>query len=146
MSGTHPSDEVLQEFVWDPTACTAEAIDHIAGCPGCQEAVGAYRVLAAALKKQPAPAFEFDLAASVIARIEAPPLKRRKEGSLLTTVLIVLIVGVPAWLFRKSAYFVFTDMSAVFYGVLLATAAIVVGLFLLRLHRKYQAVINLINK
>jgi hypothetical protein len=60
--------------------------------------------------------------------------------------LITLVIGVPAWLFRKSVYFVFTDMSADFYWVVLAAAGIVIGLFLLRLFKKYQDVINLINK
>jgi hypothetical protein len=37
-------------------------------------------------------------------------------------------------------------MSADFYWVLLAAAGIVVGLFVFRLYKKYQDVINLINK
>jgi hypothetical protein len=146
MSGTHPSDEVLQQYALDSVTSTPGEIDHIRNCPVCREAVAAYGMLATALKEQPAPAFGFDLAASVIARLEAPREKKRKEGGALTGILIALIVLVPAWLFRKSAYFVFTDMSAIFYWLLLVAAGIAVGLFLLRLHRKYQDVINLINK
>jgi len=146
MSGTHPSDEALQQYMLDPTACAPGEIDHMASCPVCREATAAYRVLADALKEQPAPAFDFDLAATVIAQLEAPPQPKRKEGAVLTAVLIALVIAVPAWLFRKTAYFVFTDMSADFYWVVLAAAGIAVGLFLLRLHKKYQDVINLINK
>jgi anti-sigma factor RsiW len=147
MSGIHPSDEVLQEYVEGRSGCTPVEIDHIASCPDCQETMAAYRMLASALKEQPAPAFDFDLAAAVIAQLEvAPQRKKRKEGSALTAILIALTIALPAWLFRRSAYFVFTDMSAVFYWVVLVVAGLVVGLFLLRLHRKYQEVINLINK
>jgi hypothetical protein len=146
MTRTHPTDEALQEYVLDPAACTPEQISHIGSCPDCQDAVAAYRLLAAALKEQPAPAFDFDLAGAVITQLEAPPQRKWQEGSVLTAILIALAIVIPAWLFRRSAYFVFTDMSAVFYGVLLVITAIVVGLFLLRLHRKYQDVINLINK
>jgi hypothetical protein len=146
MSGTHPSDETLQQYTLNSASCTPGETDHIRSCPVCREAIAAYGMLAAALKEQPAPAFDFDLAASVIAQLEAPSEKKRKEGSLLTAVLIALVFGVPAWLFWKTAYFVFTDMSAEFYWMVLAAASIVVGLFLLRLFRKYQDVINFINK
>jgi anti-sigma factor RsiW len=147
MNGIHPSDEVLQEYVEGRPACTQVEIDHIAGCPDCRETIAAYRMIASALKEQPAPVFDFDLAAAVITRLEAPPQQRkRQEGSVLTAVLIAAAILIPAWLFRRSAYFVFTDMSAVFYWVVLIAAGLVIGLFLLRLHRKYQDVINLINK
>jgi hypothetical protein len=146
MSGTHPSDEALQQYVLDPSACAPGEIDHIAGCPACRETTAAYRVLADTLKELPAPVFDFDLASAVTARLETPPESRRKESAVLTVSLIALVAGVPAWLFRKTVYFVFTDMSAQFYWMLLATTAIVVGLFLLRLYKKYQDVINLINK
>jgi anti-sigma factor RsiW len=146
MSGIHPSDEVLQEYVEGRTACTPVEIDHIAGCPDCQGTIAAYRMLAGALKEQPAPAFDFDLAAAVIAQLEPPQQRTRQGGSVLTAVLIAVAIIVPAWLFRRSAYFVFTDMSAAFYWVLLAATGTVVGLSLLRLYKKYQDVINLINK
>lgn len=161
MSGTHPSDEVLQQYVWQPAACTAQEIGHIESCPECREAVATYGMLGEAFKEQPAPAFDFDLAAAVIARLKDAERTRqqglvarpgqqagrkREERPALMVLLIALIAGVPAWLFRKSAYFVFTDMPSAFYWVLLASGGIVVGLFLLRLHKKYHDVINLLNK
>jgi hypothetical protein len=146
MSGTHPSDEALQQYVLDPAVCAPGEIDHIAGCPDCRETVVAYKMLAGALKEQPSPVFDFDLAAAVITRLEAPLLQRKRQGGpMLTAALIAGSIIVPAWLFRRSAYFVFTDMSAAFYWVLLAAAGIVFGFFLLRLYKKYQDVINLIN-
>ena len=144
MSGTHPSDEALQQYVLAPAACAPGEIDHIAGCPECQEAAGVYRALSDALREQPAPTFNFDLAAAVIANLQTPQPKRQ-GGPMLTAALIAGSIIVPAWLFRRSAYFVFTDMSAAFYWVLLAAAGIVFGFFLLRLYKKYQDVINLIN-
>jgi anti-sigma factor RsiW len=146
MSGIHPSEEVLQEYVEGRSACTPIEIDHIAGCPDCQETIAAYRTLAVSLKEQPTPVFDFDLAAAVIAKLEKPQARKRREGSVMTAVLIATAIIIPAWLFRRSAYFVFTDMSAAFYGTLLVATGIVVGLFLLRLYKKYQDVINLINK
>lgn len=159
MSRTHPSDEVLQQFVLEPAACPAEETSHIETCPDCQAAVAAYTALISELASQAQPTFDFDLAAAVITQLQgaatptvpspaaptatptsAPPV------AALTIALIAAFIAVPLWLFRRSAYFVFTDMSAVFYWFVLAVAGIVVGLFLFRLYKKYQQVINLINE
>ena len=154
MSGRHSSDEVLQQFSLDPAVCKAEEINHIGSCPDCQAAVAVYKALTNKLASQPVPTFDFDLASAVIAQLEgaaaskadAPRAKQGKTGSVLTIIMIAVFIGVPLWLFRRSAYFVFTDMSAVFYWFVVATAGIVVGLFLLRLYKDHQKVINLINE
>jgi hypothetical protein len=154
MSGTHPSEEILQQYALDRAACQTEAIDHIGSCPECLATIAAYGALSELLSSEPVPEFDFDLAAAVIVKVREAkareqaiaPVREKKSGAVGMAIMIALFVGVPAWLFRKSAYFVFTDMSADFYWVLLAAAGIVVGLFLLRLHKKYQDVINLINK
>ena len=163
MSRTHPSDEILQQFVLEPAACSAEEINHIETCPDCQAAVAAYTALTSELASQTPPTFDFDLAAAVITQLQcaATPTATSPAGptatspapstpaspvAALTIVLIAAFIAVPLWLFRRSAYFVFTDMPAVFYCLVLAAAGIVVGLFLLRLYKKYQQVINLINE
>ncbi|HEV3410992.1 MAG TPA: hypothetical protein VG101_00880 [Puia sp.] len=155
MSGAHPSEETLQQYVLDRACCQPGEIGHIESCPDCLKAVGAYRLLTGELEIQPLPEFDFDLAAVVIRRIELAranelrqidPIRERKRSTAGMAALILLVIGIPAWLFWKSAYFVFTDMSADFYWVLLAAAGIVVGLFVFRLYKKYQDVINLINK
>jgi hypothetical protein len=146
MSGAHPSEEALQEYALDRLASSPVTVAHVEGCPECGAAVAAYASVMEGLKIQPKPVFGFDLAGAVIREIKAGSAEKRKRSSVPMAVVIALGAGIPAWLFRKSAYFVFTDMSAVFYGVLLGIAGIVVGLFILRLHKKYQDVINLINK
>lgn len=145
MNEKHPSEETLQQFVLERAACPAEEISHIERCPECLAVVAAYSALVNELSSQAVPTFDFDLAAAVIGKLEkaaVPPAKTPK----LTMVLIAIFIVVPLWLFRRSAYFVFTDMPAVFYWLVLAAAAIVVGLFVLRLYKKYQQVINLINE
>src|ERR1700722_15406736 len=155
MSGEHPSEETLQQYVLDRAVCQPEEIDHIAGCPDCQTVVAVYGLLTTGLAGQEAPEFQFDVAAAVRQRIEldrsaerwqAETNRDRKRSSLGMAALILVVIGIPAFLYWKSAYFVFTDMSAGFYWILLAAAGIVVGLFVFRLYKKYQDVINLINK
>jgi hypothetical protein len=146
MSGTHPAEETLQQYVLDRTACSPGAIAHIEGCPDCRAAAAAYTVVVEGLRTQPRPAFDFDLAGAVVRRLREDRVEKRKSGSVSMAAMIALGAGVPAWLFRKSAYFVFTDMPALFYWGVVCAAAVVVGFFILRLNKKYQDVINLINK
>ena len=155
MSGVHPSEESLQLYVLDRASCNPEEVGHIESCPECVAAVDAYRLLTSELEKQPLPEFDFDLAAVVLQQVtlirsqdrrQSDPARERKRSSAAMAALILVVIGIPAWLFWKSAYFVFSDMSADFYWMLLAAAVIVVGLFLFRLYKKYQDVINLINK
>ena len=150
MSGTHPADEALQNYVLDRAACSQEESDHIGSCPHCQSLIALYGVLITELDRQPLPAFDFNLAAAVMERVRVRPdavsTRERKSDIALAGTVILFVIAVPAWLFRKSAYFVFTDMSPEFYWSLLAVAGIVVGLFILRLQKRYQHVINLINK
>ena len=149
MNGAHLSEEELQQYILDRPACTPEDIAHLDGCPDCQAQAAAYSQLMEGLRQQSAPVFGFDVSAMVLSQL-APERKTERRVNRRThwgmAALILVITGVPAWLFRKSAYFVFTDMPALFYWAVLCTAAVVVGLFILRLHKKYQDVINLINK
>lgn len=161
MSGTHPSEEILQRYGLDRAACQPEEVEHIESCAECRATVSAYGILGEVLSHQPAPAFGFDLAAAVAVKVrearqqersaagdraKAIAARERKRSAGVMTIMIVVVVGVPGWLFRKSAYFVFTDMSANFYWILLGVAGIAVALSIARLHKKYQDVINLINK
>jgi hypothetical protein len=158
MSGMHPTEEILQQFAEDRAVCTPDEIAHIEGCPQCREAVAAYAVVIEELGGAAVPVFGFDLAETVVARVraveegagqvgaEAGVVAKRKAGAVPMLALIAVVVGSAGAFFWRSAYFVFTDMAANFYWIILVVAGLVVGLFIARLHRKYQQVINLINK
>lgn len=155
MRGMHPSEERLQQYVLDPGTCPQEETRHIADCPHCQTQIGIYGFVTAELAGQPVPAFDFDLSSLVVGRLQTAgtrdlqdlaPMQEKKGSIAVMGAVIALVIGAPAWLFRRSIYFVFTDMSPAFYWVLLAAGLVIVSLFILRLQRKYQDIINLINK
>jgi hypothetical protein len=161
MSGAHLSAEKLQQYILDRPACKPEDISHLDGCPDCQAQVAAYALLMEGLRQQPPPVFGFDVSAMVMRRLaESSVVDRRAEGMaergaeqradrrtrLATAALILLVTAVPAWLFRKSAYYVFTDFPAVFLYLILAAAGVFVLLSILQLIKRYQQIINIINK
>jgi len=159
MSGMHLSTEELQQYVLNRAECPAESILHVGTCPDCQADVAAYVLLMEGLGQQPKPAFDFDVAAAVMERLEAEPgmtlplepgmAVRRKADRpyrYVMAALILLMTGIPAWLFRRSAYFVFTDIQAVFLYPILAATGIILVWRILQLYKKYQNVFNIINK
>ena len=161
MSRAHLSAEELQQYVLDKPGCTSEDIAHVDSCPDCQAQVAAYTLLISALDQQPAAVFGFDVSAMVMGRL-APErgaegvTERRGEQATERRVnrltgwgmaaLILVVAGVPAWLFRRSAYYVFTDISAVFLYLILAAAVVFMLLRVLLLIKRYQQIINSINK
>jgi anti-sigma factor RsiW len=165
MSGAHLSEEELQQYILDRPECTSENIAHLDGCPDCQAEVAAYAMLMEGLSRQPTPVFGFDVSAVVMQRLAESPVGERAVGGridraagvgieregewgtrLVMAALILLITAVPAWLFRKSAYYVFTDFPAIFLYLILAAAGVFLLLSILHLMKRYQHIINIINK
>ena len=157
MSGAHLSEEELQQYILDRPGCTPEDIAHLDSCPDCQAQVAAYAMLMEGLSQQPAPVFGFDVSAVVMGRLAESPVGERGAESgaerradrrtwLATAAPIVLVTAVPAWLFRKSAYYVFTDFPAIFLYLILAAAGVFLLLRILHLMKRYQHIINIINK
>lgn len=147
MSGAHLSAEGLQQYALDRSGCTPEDIAHLDGCQDCQAQVAAYTLLMEELSRQPAPVFGFDVSAVVMGRIERQAERRAERRTRLAmAALILLATGVPAWLFRKSAYYVFTDFPAIFLYLILAAAGVFLLLRILHIMKRYQHIINIINK
>lgn len=172
MSRAHLSAEELQQYILDKPGCTPEDIAHVDSCPDCQAQVAAYTLLMATLSQQPAPVFGFDVSAMVLGRLAAESSVERAsewmsegEGERARerateraterrvnrrtgwgmAALILVVAGVPAWLFRRSAYYVFTDISAVFLYLILAAAGVFMLLRVLHLVKRYHQIINSIK-
>lgn len=173
MSRVHLSAEELQQYVLDKPGCTPADIVHVDSCADCQAQVAAYTLLMQELGQQPAPGFGFDVSAMVLGRLAAESsvervserlgdrrveraTERRVEQGAERRVnrrtgwgmaaLILVVSGVPAWLFRRSAYYVFTDISAIFLYLILGAAGVFMLLRVLHLVKRYQQIIHSINK
>jgi hypothetical protein len=171
MSGQHLAEETIQQYVLDRPAATPATIAHLDACAECRTAAAAYGVLVEALEHQPAPVFAFDLAALVTAQLETgtpavwakptvgtkpaankkpsankkPAARLEGSGRFWVAIASLLIAAVPAWLFRKNAYFIFSDVSGGFSWLMAGIAGIVVLLSIFRYYRHYQKVLHLIN-
>jgi hypothetical protein len=157
MSRAHLSAEELQQYILDKPECTPEDIAHVDSCPDCQAQVAAYTLLMKELGQQPTPVFGFDVSSMVLPQLagtratehrteRATERKVNRRTGWGMAALILVVAGVPAWLFRRSAYYVFTDISAVFLYLILAAAVVFMLLRVMLLIKRYQQIINSINK
>lgn len=154
MNGAHLTEETIQQFALDRGATTPETIAHLDTCADCRAAAAVYGLLMEGLKDHPPPVFAFDLATMVTARLESeqsepmtvPATGPETSGQFWVVAVSLLIAAVPAWLFRKSAYFFFSDMSGGFSGLLAGISGFVLLLSIYRYYRHYQKVLHFINK
>jgi hypothetical protein len=152
MSNAHASDIELQQYVSDKDGCSEGVTAHIEACGDCQAAVAAYRLLFAEIKKQPAPAFDFDVSALLLPQLIAHPASEGQWQSAsgqritragrrfpyLAAALIFLVTGIPVYLLRKNIFYTFTGISSFFLYIILSAALITVLWRVLDMYKKYQ--------
>ena len=69
MTSLHLAERDLQEAAQSAARLPAPAAAHLRGCRLCQGRVATYQYLFAAAAQLPPPAFDFDLAAAVVAQL-----------------------------------------------------------------------------
>src|ERR1700722_18997708 len=105
MKTAHPSDAELQQYAEDRVHCPEEVVMHVEGCPDCRASVMAYATLFEGLDQQPAVAFDFDVTGLVMAK-----LPRERNFRYVIAGIIFFVIAIPAYLFRKNAFYVFTGI------------------------------------
>ena len=146
MNGVHPSDMELQQYVLDRSACLPDTLAHLDWCAECQAGIAVYGVLFGELKQQPGAAFDFDVEALVLERVAGTGAAAGAETTARANryfkwgmaAIIFLVCVIPAWLFRKNAFYVFTGVSAVFLYLMVGAALMFVVLRIVAMYRKYQ--------
>jgi len=133
MKTAHPSDTELQQYAEDRVHCPEEVIMHVEGCPDCRAGVMAYATLFEGLDRQPAVAFDFDVTALVMAK-----LPRERNFRYVIAGIIFFVIAIPAYLFRKNAFYVFTGISTLVLALILAAAGVFMVLRIMALYKHYQ--------
>jgi anti-sigma factor RsiW len=148
MKTNHLAEEQMQQYALDPKGCPRGVAEHVAACPQCKAAAAEYQVLFALVKAQPKPAFDFDVASLVMARIPQPQPRFSAADFamyLLMAAAAILAACVPVLWFKEALLTLFAAISS---GVLYAAAAIaatVIGLQALENYKDYRKKIYILN-
>ena len=145
MNTMHPDEQAIQLYASDPFACSIDIRNHIAACEDCIAQTALYTQLFSTLREQPAAGFDFDLAGLVLQQL--PKSKPSWSPIFIITILLTAIATAFAgWLFRKELLQLFTGIVPVtLYLIVIVTAAIAL-LQAVEMYRKYEKMINAVNK
>ena len=93
MTNSHLSEPDLQAAAEAAALLPAAQVAHLRGCAQCQSQVATYQQLFAAAAQLPAPAFDFDLTASILAQLPtARPASRWVLGGVAALVMGVVVL------------------------------------------------------
>jgi hypothetical protein len=147
MTNKHLTDEELQQYALDSSACDATIAAHILLCEDCKARSENYELLFTAIKQQPEPVFDFNLPNLVLAQLPKPKPGLFPKG-FFTYLLIMVSIILPVivlYVFRKYWFDFFNDIAT--YTVLLiimSFAALMVALCI-DTFRSYQKKMNSLN-
>jgi len=140
MRTRHLSEDAMQQYILDATGCEADIIEHIGCCEICKAKLANYQSLFAAIKEQPRPAFEFDLADLILSQLpeETKELTRMDWPLYLVVSVVFSLIGVPLYWLRKDIAIMLSGMIP-FAISLIAISTIPVFLFQsIELFKKYK--------
>lgn len=155
----HLSDTDLQQYVLDKTVCSPAVIQHMEACESCRAAAAGYRWLVGEISQQPAPAFDFDLSAAVLSRLEEQgtplampgqsrnagrPLSGRRRNILLLPLGLVAVAGCGFWL-RGYLAQVFYGIFPLFIYLIFMTAIPFLLLLGVDLYKRYKQQLKILD-
>jgi hypothetical protein len=147
MKNEHITDNEIQQFLFADSVLDQKIIEHVQSCNDCKLRVDQYKTIFEAVRGLEKPAFDFNLAETVIKSI---PIKRPQYsiGKILIAICITGIIFISG----LTAYFLKIDLGALISGMapisayLILTTLVSFLLFqFIDINRQYKKQIDLVN-
>ncbi|MEO5643695.1 MAG: hypothetical protein ABIQ40_06645 [Bacteroidia bacterium] len=111
MKNKHVNEMEIQQYVLCKDDCDVIIIEHINHCQKCKVEVEIYELLFVAIKKEPNPVFEFDIANLVMQQLP------EKQEFSVDKYLIALLSSISTILMSILIYLTNTYFPTVFNGI-----------------------------
>lgn len=147
MNNSHPSELEIQQYALDNSGCAVTLVDHIESCKHCKTEVDTYRHLISEVKRQHAPAFDFDLLDLVIPQLPRPT-RRLSVDHIIAGFLVIFTcccISIPVFLFRKNILNMFTGVPPFFIYAIIGSTSIIVLIKILLMYKKYLNQMRFLN-
>ncbi|RYY30644.1 MAG: hypothetical protein EOO04_04255 [Chitinophagaceae bacterium] len=162
MTNGHLDDEMIQEYIWNPTVLPATALAHIVDCEHCKTRADNYQALFSQVTDLPKPSFEFDLSQVVMEKIAlTSPVAAANEPAVQTKKRVAdkkalwslwTFAVITAAVFAATLYYLRYYLADLIYGLSSAITILVIIPMVLIVcflvyeeYRKYNKQINSLN-
>ena len=143
MKNKHVNEIEIQQYVLCKDDCDTIIIEHINHCGKCKAEVETYELLFAAIKKQPNPIFEFDIANLVMQQL---PDKHffSIDRFLITLLSGVTITVLSILIYLTNIYFptVFNGISLIQFSLIMVTILLISIYIYIDMKRNYNSKMN----
>ena len=135
----HLTDDEVQEFVGDKKYCEVKIVEHIHSCEICRAKVEVYQLMIKEIKKQPQPAFDFDLSRMVLQKLPSSKttIVNDKALILIFGFMVIAFLGGVIYLFQ-SYFDLFEGIKTIFIYLIAITAITVLVYLLIDMYKEYQ--------
>lgn len=103
MKPIHLTDQQLEQYISEPSACDDDLLRHLQHCPQCRKAADAFRVFFSELKHQKEASFDFDLSLLVLNQLKQEQPARANNWATLILCLLLPGLGTPLVYFSLTA-------------------------------------------
>lgn len=143
MKNKHINEIEIQQYVLGKDDCDTIIIEHINHCQKCKTEVDNYVLLFAAIKEEPHPVFEFDIANLVMQQLP------EKQNFSIDKYLITLLSGVSiafllilSYLINKFFPTVFNGISSIQFSLIMVTILLISIFIYFDMNKNYKNQMN----
>ena len=139
MKNKHLSEIEIQQYVLSKEDCDTNIIEHINHCQKCKAEVEIYELLFAAIKKEPNPVFEFDIANLVMQQLP------EKQNFSFVKYLIAILSGISIifsliLIYLTNKYFptLFNGISSIQFSLIAVTILLISFFIYIDMNKNYK--------
>lgn len=144
MLNGHLSDEQIQELALGNK--TSHLTAHVENCEACKAKLTNYRLLINAVEQQHAPAFDFDIAAAVVAQIESAAPKPVTKGLWwMFAITVVAILTGAAIYFGSYLPEIITELKSLSIYLIAISGLVLITMLVIDQYKTYHRKMKLLD-
>ncbi len=135
----HPSEAELQQFALGKIEDETNIGAHIRLCDECKKTVAHYQLLFSVIAKEEKPAFDFNLSALVLEKIQVPKRKHSMDSLIFYIGFAVIgLLGIACYWYWEFLSDLLINFGSLFMYLLVATAISILIFQALDIYKNYQ--------
>ena len=143
MKNKHINEKEIQQYVLAKDDCDINILEHINHCQKCKAEVEIYELLFAAIKEEPNPIFEFDLADLVMQQLpEKQNFSFEKYLIAILSGILIAIISILIFLINRYFPTLFNGISSIQFSLIFVTILLISIYIYIDMNKNYKDQMN----